>query len=507
MPSVRDLIFISLLFSLTCGSLAQLLFRDGGTGWHLRTGQIILAAHTVPRTDPFSISTVGKPWYAWEWLSDGAMGAAFNFAGLYGISLLTSLLVSGTFTLLYTMLRRRGTGLFVSLVLVLLTTGAATIHMFARPHVASWLLALAWLAILESARQRNPRRLLWLLPLMLLWVNLHAGFLLGFVLLGCYWLEAIYAPQEANPFPPAWARWLGSIGLGSVAATFANPYGYNLHTHIYEYLGSRFLMDHIQEFQSPNFHGIPERCFAALVLLALLGLMLARTKLALRDALLLLFAVYTGLYASRNLPVSSILIAFVIGPIWSQALTDASLNNLISRSPHGPLARLAAWQTRMQETDSRLRGGAWILLALVIVFWMTVHGGALGHALHMRAAFESARFPVQAVDFLKSNDEREPVFSTDQWGGYLIYRLYPEKVMVDDRHDLYGVDFFKSYLKILHTEPGWTNTLDSLHATRVLIPAQSSLAGALEALPEWKVEYRDSTAVLFRKIGGNAGSQ
>jgi len=500
MPSVRDLIFIALFFSLTCGSLAQLLFRDGGTGWHLRTGQIILASHAVPRTDPFSVSNVGKAWYAWEWLSDAAMGAAFNFAGLYGISLLTSLVVAATFTLLYSLLRRRGTGLFVSLVLVLLATGAATIHMFARPHVASWLLVLVWLAILESARQRDSRRLLWLLPVMLLWVNLHAGFLLGFVLLGCYWLEAIYARREANPFSPAWARWLASIGLGSIAITFANPYGYHLHAHIYEYLGNRFLMDHIQEFQSPNFHGIPERCFAALVLLALLGLMLARTKLALGNALLLLFGVYTGLYASRNLPVSSILIALVIGPIWSQALSDASLDRLISRSPHGPLARLAAWQTRMQETDSLLRGGIWIVVVLLIAFWMTVHGGALGNAMHMRAAFESARFPVQAVDFLKANDEGEPVFSTDQWGGYLIFRLYPEKVLVDDRHDLYGADFFKSYLRILHVEPGWTAQLDSFHAARVLVPAQSSLAGALEGLPEWRVEYRDPTAVLFRKV-------
>ena len=499
MPSVRDLIFIALLFSLTCGSLAQLLFRDGGTGWHLRTGQMILSSHAVPRTDPFSISTAGKPWYAWEWLSDLAMGAAFDWAGLYGISLLTALVVAATLTLLYSMLRRAGAGLLVSLVLILLATGAATIHMFARPHVASWLLTLVWLSVLESAHQRAANRLLWLLPLMLLWVNLHAGFLLGFVLLGCYGLEAIYARRGSNKVPAGWPRWLSWIALATAAVTLVNPYGYRLHTHIYNYLGDRFLMDHIQEFQSPNFHGIPERCFAALVLLAILGLMLSRAKLAPRNALILLFAVYTGLAAARNLPVSSMLIAIVIGPIWSEALCRLAQEGAMSTGPQRMVAGLRTWQSRMQDLDSHLHGGAWIVIAVVLVFWMTARGGSIGDGLHMRAAFDSTRFPGQAVDFLKAHDVREPVFSTDQWGGYLIYRLYPQKIMVDDRHDLYGADFFKSYLKVLHVEPGWAAQLDSLHANRVLVPAQSSLAGVLEMLPEWKVEYRDATAVLFRK--------
>jgi hypothetical protein len=265
-------------------------------------------------------------------------------------------------------------------------------------------------------------------------------------------------------------------------------------------------MDHIQEFQSPNFHGIPERCFAALLLLAVLGLMFSRARLAPRNALILLFAVYTGLYAARNLPVSSMLIAIVIGPIWSEALREFARDGPMPAWVRRVLAGLQARQTRTEDLDSHLRGGVWTAAALVVAFWMTVHNGSLGSALHMRAAFDSSRFPLQAVDFLKAHHVGEPIFSTDQWGGYLIYRLYPQKVMVDDRHDLYGVDFFKVYLKILHVEPGWAAALDSRHATRILVPTQSSLAGALEVLPEWKVEYRDATAVLFRKVSAAGGS-
>ncbi len=104
-----------------------------------------------------------------------------------------------------------------------------------------------------------------------------------------------------------------------LVATLANPYGYKLHVHIYRYLSDRFLMDHIDEFLSPNFHGLPQKCFAVLVLLSIVGVTVGRTRVRTSQVLVLCFAVYTGLYASRNIPVSSMLLALIIAPILSAA--------------------------------------------------------------------------------------------------------------------------------------------------------------------------------------------
>ena len=117
---------------------------------------------------------------------------------------------------------------------------------------------------------------MWLLPLlMLVWVNVHGGFLLGFVLLGIYWLSAAWQwlSLKEDRFEEALqkiragkrARDLPSIGLFSALATLANPYGWRLHVHIFRYLSNRFLMDHIDEFQSPNFHGVAQKCFAGVI--------------------------------------------------------------------------------------------------------------------------------------------------------------------------------------------------------------------------------------------------
>jgi hypothetical protein len=74
-------------------------------------------------------------------------------------------------------------------------------------------------------------------------------------------------------------------------------------------------------------------------------------------------------------------------------------------------------------------------------------------------------------------------------------------VVVDDRHDLYGEAFLRSYLKIIHAEPGWQQALADRHITWVLIPANSTLASGLDGRPEWTSVYRDDTAGLYQLQG------
>ena len=115
---------------------------------------------------------------------------------------------------------------------------------------------LLWLRILESARETGRyRRLFWLPAVMLIWVNLHGGFLLGFVLLAIYWCDTKWVDSEdARLGHSNGERMLSYVTLASAFTSLINPFGYRIYTHIYQYLGDSFLMNHIQEFQSPNFH-------------------------------------------------------------------------------------------------------------------------------------------------------------------------------------------------------------------------------------------------------------
>ncbi len=86
LPSATDLIFVGVLSALVFTPLAMKLLGDAGIGWHIRTGQQILATHAIPRTDSFSSTMAGKPWFAWEWLYDILVGELNRIAGLNGIA-------------------------------------------------------------------------------------------------------------------------------------------------------------------------------------------------------------------------------------------------------------------------------------------------------------------------------------------------------------------------------------------------------------------------------------
>jgi hypothetical protein len=253
---------------------------------------------------------------------------------------------------------------------------------------------------------------------------------------------------------------------------------------VYSYLSNRFLMDHIEEFRSPDFHGIAQKCFLILILVTFAALASRRQKLRMSGVLTVLFAVYAGLYASRNIPVSSVLLVMVVGPLLPRL-----------DSAEAPLQRMAAL-----ELD--LRRHLWPILAVLVTLLIAANGGRVGSGQVMDAHFDPRRMPVDAVNDLEKQSIRGPVLAPDYWGGYLIYRLYPHtRVVVDDRHDLYGDEFFKYYLNMWRVEPGWENFLSSREIGCVLLPRETALAQVLLESRRWKVVYEDFTAIAFVRRG------
>jgi hypothetical protein len=530
LPSVVDVFFVGLLSVLVFTPVSVRLLGDAGIGWHIRTGQQTVATRAIPRVDSFSSAMHDKPWFAWEWMYDVLVGQLERVAGLNGVVWFTASVIALVFAWTLQLLVRRGTNLLLALGLVLLAASASMIHFLARPHVVSWLFTLAWFAVLDSSDRQctsgrgkeHRRRLLWLLPsLMLFWVNIHGGFLIAFVLLAIYGASAAWdwfrlGEGELDELllklsARQRARTLGLAGMLAALATLANPDGWRLHVHIYHYLSSRFLMDHIDEFQSPNFHGVAQRCFAALLLIALVALAAKAGELRLSEGLLLLFAVYAGLYASRNIPVSALLLVLICGPLLSEewkGLTAPGIMGMLrqtrtaklrSGGQAGAVVRRPFLQ-RMETIESGRRVHTLPIIAMIATACIAANGGRAGSTQLMNAHFDSNRFPERAVDFLEHSDIREPVLGPDYWGGYLVYRLYPKTlVVVDDRHDLYGEDFLKSYLRMVHVEPGWDNFLREHDVHYVLMPRESALANMLMLTPQWKTKDADRATVLFER--------
>jgi hypothetical protein len=92
----------------------------------------------------------------------------------------------------------------------------------------------------------------------------------------------------------------------------------------------------------------------------------------------------------------------------------------------------------------------------------------------------------------------DPALTPDSWGGYVIYRLYPRsKIVLDDRHDLYGEQVLASYLKMYRAQPGWDDFLRDHNVTCVLMPRNAAISAMLSQTPGWKAVYSDDLAIMF----------
>ena len=148
-------------------------------------------------------------------------------------------------------------------------------------------------------------------------------------------------------------------------------------------------MNHIDEFLSPNFHGVAQQCFVAILLITIVALAVARNKPSLSRVLVLLFATYSGLYASRSLPVSSLLLTLIVAPLWTQAIAEAARQ---SRS----LLAAASLPFPMAVDLPRAWGGlnwasaaiVWPLAAILLGLLVCVHHGKIGATQWMNAHFD-----------------------------------------------------------------------------------------------------------------------
>src|SRR5579864_6297174 len=94
LPSVSDIVFIGMLAVLVFTPLSVRLLGDAGIGWHIRTGQLMLATHAIPRADVFSATMRGRAWFAWEWLYDLLVGWLEREGGLKGVVWFTAAIIA-----------------------------------------------------------------------------------------------------------------------------------------------------------------------------------------------------------------------------------------------------------------------------------------------------------------------------------------------------------------------------------------------------------------------------
>jgi hypothetical protein len=483
LPRFQDIFFLTIF----CGALLvgpRMLNIDSDLGRHLVIGEYILDQHEIPTTDILSHTKNGESRPPYEWLSQIFFTTAYRFLGLDGVVLLTSLVIASALTFIYAEATRRCRLPVTALFLAILAAATGSIHWLPRPHVFTFLLLAIWLERVEWLR--NAEKIpLWQFPiLMLLWANMHGGFIFGLLAWAAYfagwtverWLKRDSATTEVG-------KKLLLIGGLSLIASCVTPSGWGNWQALFGN-SSAYILSQTVETMPPNFHQTGMLPFWVLLIFSFLIILLNKLRLPASHLFLLTGFAGLSLLMARNIP----LFAIAAMPI-------------LALSAHNLLNRLQAWikiESRFNEIDQSLRGFTWAVagvLAAVILF-SRYHAQA-GLSLNQ---FNTRVFPVAAADWLEQNPQAGNMFNEFNWGGYLLHRLWPSQlVFMDSQTDFYGESLTRDYSKIIHAESGWKTKLEKYKIDWVIVPGDSPLAQALEIELHWRILYRDQTSVILRK--------
>jgi hypothetical protein len=449
-------------------------FRDPDVWWHLALGRYIVE-HGIPAQEPFSFLTAGNSWVNQQWLyevglfrvaSSGAAGPGLASLLMGGIAV-AALVVAA----LAVPRGARVSGAWLAA--AMLISGLVMAEVLGVRGQVITLLGTAILLLVITRWREGSTRALWALPpVLFLWANLHAGFIVGLLLLLIAWLFA----SSLLPGGRVNRRAMAVAIAVSALATMLNPAGPGIYRYVAETFLNPTLTSAIVEWQSPDFHNLWLRLFEAQVmLLVLLWAISGGPRLF--DLLLAGVALAATLQAQRNVSLFAIValpqIAFYGSQAWRLRVEPALQHRRLAlpRSPH-PLAAAAAV------------GGVAAAVAFSAVLPNTSPASA--------SAFEATRYPRAAAGYVAAHLAGKRLYTVDIWGGYLAYRFPQGRVVfLYGETGAFGAHDLQLYESVHLLAPDWTGVLQRYHMQNAVVPLHSQEASAFHAL-DWTVDCYDS---------------
>lgn len=513
-------------FGYFLGLTLNFSLNDPDLWWHLRTGEYIIENWEVPADDPFAYTTPrplsgdNKLGLRAQWLGQVIFYFFYSIGDLLGVGVLRSILVVLPMAALYIWLVRKKLNPFLSLAIVglpMLFLSIELFYSFERPQGISFFLALATIMLLERLKERSAQEGLdssfFLLPaVMALWSNIHAGFIVGNVIIMIYFgvgaLSAAYHFIRKRNGPRA-AFFI--VCAAAVAATMLNPNGYKLFIPYLHGLSSMFFQK-VSQLASPTEEGgwvesvvleykplmyfyrelgytwlLYYWVFSATLYAAMFLKYILRRKFDLAELLVVSFAVLFANFYARGLMFSLTILPFYFGKT---------------------VVELKLPQLRFKAALS-----AAVAALLVITMMFTNYAYKLMPSSFrpgVTSEWVTPWYPTRLVEFLKATKIPGPMYNFYTWGGFLIWSLYPDyQVFIDGR----AIDDMvnrtaDSILKAYH---GWNSELDAYNINFIVVPVVFRESGHIIPIAveltrgdAWKLVFiRNNSAIFVRNVPRN----
>ena len=471
------------------------LVRRGGDPdifWHLMTGQWMVDHHQVVSHDLFTFTVAGAKWIDPEYLTEIIAYLFYKVGGLALVSIGFGAVSFIGFLLIWRRVHLEPANKVIAAILIGIAGLGAVLVWGPRPQMITFTFTALELLWLDRYLRGKSRAIYWLPLVMVAWANLHGGFLFGLVPVGvAAFVEAVHWIRRVDgDTHKRRVRNLVLIFVGCVVAAVINPNGIHLYGYVIQPQFSSVQQNFIAEWQSPNFHVLEERGFELMLLLIPIAFMLRRPSLW--DVCLTLAVTYLALSAVRH----SALFVAAETPllIWS---FSAGWEKMALAQ------RVRAWMA--PRAREMLAGAAAVLVVAILGTAYFVHG-----TLSNQARATAANFPVGASNWLAAHPTvGTHMFNQYGWGGYLIYRFYPDpnrRVFSFGEATLLGNKVMQQVSDVETGNPDWQQIFAQWNIDYVVDVPGAPEVLALEVDPQWTKVYDDGLAVIMVKNSALAGA-
>jgi hypothetical protein len=503
-------------------------YLDPDLGWHLKIGESILEEKQVPSFQIYDYTLGDSKWVDHEWLSNLILYGVFDNFGYIVVNIFFALLMLIIILLLNNFLLRKYVNkkyIFTLYFFELIAIYGMLPSLGVRMQEISILFLLIQLILIDKySREKNFKILFWFIPLYILWINLHAGFILGvaiyFLWLALKFFEKVISRTQLINFIEYKAysykelfTYL-TIGLGIIISTIFTPYFLSLHKYLSGVFTDTSYMMLISEWLPIYYIPVINN---QLIYAVIIGVVL-------------ILSIYYALLKSERRKIN----------LWHFGLSFLFLIFAFKSKRHFPLFFIVSMPFLMafiskeyifslnyfDKTKYILIVKSFLLASMIIAIFAYIV-----FTNFTQAPFSNEKFctysPCEAVDFLKNSDEYRDlkIFNNYGEGGFMIWQWPEKRLFIDGRfpqyefagHTLleeYGMfrDREKSEEKLQeyniemvllkNSHPLKINWLEKIiiGAKDNILPGGNSLADYLEGSDEWeRVFHNRPNSIYVRK--------
>ena len=480
-PSSRErvnaVVALAAVGAMSLAGIAQNAVVDPDVWHEMALIREALALGRLPLEDRFAYTPTVYPSVHHEWGTGAILYFIATGVGSAGILTLKYLLTAGIAAGCVFCARRRGAGFGVlcplmPIAIFLSWPDFSTV----RAQMFTLLLLAVLLYLLDCDRQGRRGWIGPWLALYLLWVNLHAGFVVGLALCVFH-----IAEQGIRRRP---VRHLILLAGAMAALIAVNPYGLKY----YSYLWQALRMDRPL---IPEWAPLWEMGGLIMILslsvygfsLLVIGYAIHRLGIARMPGLILVFiTAYAGLRHQRHLSLYAVTWLCYVPAYIQQTKLGDMLEGMWTRRRR---AMLLGWSTLgVLGLAVSLRERPWELR-------MPANAG--DHPLIL--------YPVGAARYLRQVEFRGNLMVPYNVGAFVTWKLFPNvMVSIDGRYEVaYPHGMLQENVDFYAAEPGCQQILDKYATDAVLAPAASPVAAIMPHSAGWALVYADDVYQVYSR--------